>query len=174
DILGIPKIERNISINKTILKKILNEFEGHSTLPFPPYSSYKIKGKPLFWWARNNKLDEIMLPRTSTEIYNLSLLELSDVTKDDLLSLIPERIDLVSGDFRQNQIKEKWHNILTNSKLDKFSVATVEISCSSGTYIRTIANETGRRLKTGAILLHLKRTQVGDYKATESIKIVSQ
>lgn len=50
----------------------------------------------------------------------------------------------------------------------EFPVLNLLISCSSGTYIRTLAYEIGRRLGTSAVLLHLKRTKVGDFLVSES------
>ncbi|HOD67706.1 MAG TPA: tRNA pseudouridine(55) synthase TruB [candidate division Zixibacteria bacterium] len=38
----------------------------------------------------------------------------------------------------------------------------IEVTCSSGTYIRTLADDLGRVLGCGAYLAHLRRTRVGD------------
>ncbi|MBI4059549.1 tRNA pseudouridine(55) synthase TruB [Candidatus Giovannonibacteria bacterium] len=46
----------------------------------------------------------------------------------------------------------------------KFPILTLDIACSSGTYIRSIARDLGEALGTGAILTHLRRTQVGPYR----------
>ena len=40
---------------------------------------------------------------------------------------------------------------------------TIRVHCSSGTYIRTLAEDIGRKLGTGAYLTSLRRTKVGDY-----------
>ena len=37
------------------------------------------------------------------------------------------------------------------------------ISCTKGTYIRSIANDYGELLKVGAYLKELRRTKIGDY-----------
>ncbi len=48
----------------------------------------------------------------------------------------------------------------------------VEISCSKGTYIRSIAHDFGIALKSGAHLSQLRRTKIGDYnvKNAETIE----
>ena len=46
-----------------------------------------------------------------------------------------------------------------------------EILCSKGTYIRSIANDFGRNLKSGAYLSNLKRTQIGDFKISDASKV---
>ncbi|MEW6196229.1 MAG: tRNA pseudouridine(55) synthase TruB [Bacteroidota bacterium] len=46
-----------------------------------------------------------------------------------------------------------------------------EISCSSGTYIRVIANDFGARIGTGAYLKDLRRTTIGDFSVEDAIGI---
>ena len=46
-----------------------------------------------------------------------------------------------------------------------------KISCSKGTYIRSLANDYGTKLNCGAHLKELKRTAIGDYKLEKSISI---
>ncbi|MBC8206981.1 MAG: tRNA pseudouridine(55) synthase TruB [Kiritimatiellales bacterium] len=41
--------------------------------------------------------------------------------------------------------------------------ATVEVKCTKGTYVRTIAHDLGQRLGCGACLSQLRRTQSGDF-----------
>ncbi len=49
----------------------------------------------------------------------------------------------------------------------------VHVSCSSGTYVRTLAEDFGKRLKVGAHLAELRRTRVGDF-AVESALTIEQ
>lgn len=42
---------------------------------------------------------------------------------------------------------------------------------SSGTYIRSLAEDIGRKLEVGAYLSSLKRTRIGDYKLEDAISI---
>ncbi|MEK7130743.1 MAG: pseudouridine synthase, partial [Patescibacteria group bacterium] len=51
DILGLSKRKKQPT-SITVLDGIIKNLEGEISLPLPPYSSYKIKGKPLFQWAR--------------------------------------------------------------------------------------------------------------------------
>jgi tRNA pseudouridine55 synthase len=50
----------------------------------------------------------------------------------------------------------------------KYPKATFEARVSSGTYIRTLAEDIGQELKTGAYLNALQRTAVGEYKIADS------
>lgn len=48
---------------------------------------------------------------------------------------------------------------------------SIEISCSKGTYIRSLAHDIGQTLGCGAYLSQLKRTQVADFKLDDSFTI---
>ena len=48
----------------------------------------------------------------------------------------------------------------------------IRIHCSSGTYIRTLAEDIGKTLKTGAYLTALRRTKIGNYKIEDAKKLV--
>lgn len=45
------------------------------------------------------------------------------------------------------------------------------VSCSSGTYVRTLAEDFGKRLYVGAHLAELRRTRVGDLEITQAITL---
>ncbi|EKD49146.1 MAG: tRNA pseudouridine synthase B [uncultured bacterium] len=47
----------------------------------------------------------------------------------------------------------------------------VNIKCSSGTYIRSFANDIGKALKCGAYLENLQRLTVGDFNIKDSVKL---
>ena len=50
-------------------------------------------------------------------------------------------------------------------------VIKVRVSCSKGTYIRSLARDIGEDLRTGAHLIGLSRIRVGDYQINSSISI---
>lgn len=50
---------------------------------------------------------------------------------------------------------------------------TLEISCSAGTYIRTLADDIGRQLGVGAYCQALRRTKIGEYSIEQAIKLKS-
>ena len=51
------------------------------------------------------------------------------------------------------------------------SVMTMEVSCSKGTYIRTLAEDIGHALGCGAHLKGLERTQTGNFQLSEALTI---
>lgn len=54
-----------------------------------------------------------------------------------------------------------------------YSYPILKITCevSSGTYIRSLARDIGEKLKTGAYLTNLRRTQVGEYKVQKAVSL---
>ncbi|MFC1557241.1 tRNA pseudouridine(55) synthase TruB [candidate division KSB1 bacterium] len=46
--------------------------------------------------------------------------------------------------------------------------AVIHVTCSRGTYIRSIAHELGRKLGCGAVLSSLTRERVGEYRLSDS------
>ncbi len=49
--------------------------------------------------------------------------------------------------------------------------ATIKVKCSAGTFIRTLAEDIGRRIGTGAHLSELRRTAAGKFTFRESITL---
>ncbi len=52
-----------------------------------------------------------------------------------------------------------------------FPLLELKIHCSSGTYIRSLANDIGEKLKTGGCLESLKRTKIGNYSLENALKL---
>lgn len=47
----------------------------------------------------------------------------------------------------------------------------VRVVCSAGTYVRTLAEDFGKRLSVGAHLAELRRTRVGDFTVTNAVTL---
>jgi len=58
-------------------------------------------------------------------------------------------------------------------ELIKYSYPLLFATCrvSSGTYIRALARDIGRKLGTGAYLKNLRRTKIGDYSVTDALEL---
>jgi len=48
---------------------------------------------------------------------------------------------------------------------------SIEVKCSSGTYIRTLAHDIGQKLDVGGYCLELRRTKIGNYSIKRAQKI---
>ena len=76
---------------------------------------------------------------------------------------------------RRGEYIKKNPRKITIHKIDNVKITDMtckfSISCSKGTYIRSIANDFGKYLKTGAFVKHLERYSIGDYDLSRSISI---
>jgi tRNA pseudouridine55 synthase len=67
----------------------------------------------------------------------------------------PSKIEI----YKIKILKYRWPNL------------KLLIDCSSGTYIRTIADDLGKKLGTGAYLASLRRTSLGKFKIKKALKL---
>ncbi|MCC6815405.1 MAG: tRNA pseudouridine(55) synthase TruB [Saprospiraceae bacterium] len=58
-----------------------------------------------------------------------------------------------------------------NISLENFPELSFTISCTKGTYIRSIAHEFGKRLNNAAYLSSLQRTAIGDYQVQNAFEL---
>jgi len=102
------------AIDEEMLRSILPLFTGKRSQVYPPFSSARVKGKPLFYWARQGpeKMAEIMplVPKVEVEIQKMELLSSYSLSVAQLRREVWERIGRVEGDFRQKEILESWQN----------------------------------------------------------------
>jgi tRNA pseudouridine55 synthase len=152
------------SLVRDVLLKILKSLTGKVLLPIPPYSSVPLNGKPMFVHARAGKLKDSNVPKREMNIKSIKLVNSKQLTANSLLKYIQKNIPKVTGDFRQKEILKAWSKLLTINHPERsegslsYQLISVKISCSSGTYIRSIANH------LNGTLYSLKRVSVGKYK----------
>ena len=70
------------------------------------------------------------------------------------------------------EIKEKKINI-HEFKISEINLPNISfmISCTKGTYIRSIARDFGKALGCGAVLTKLRRTKIGEFDVKDAFKI---
>ncbi|OGU63747.1 MAG: tRNA pseudouridine(55) synthase TruB [Ignavibacteria bacterium RBG_16_36_9] len=58
-------------------------------------------------------------------------------------------------------------------KIEKIDLPDIHftITCSKGTFIRVIADDFGKKLNSGGILMELRRTEIGQFRVDEAIRI---
>jgi tRNA pseudouridine55 synthase len=157
-------------VSRKAIEKGLNEFRGQVPQQYPPFSSKTVEGKALFEWARGGAFEALVLPPRSVNIYDIALKDIYKVDEPELLSFIESSVGVVQGDFRQEEIMRLWKRHIKADGDRKFPCATVTVSCSSGTYVRSIAHELGHQLGVPALALHILRTKVGDYSIDKSLR----
>jgi tRNA pseudouridine55 synthase len=159
--------ERGQTISKRLSDSVQNtikSFVGRFTQSYPPYSSRTVLGKPLFQWAREDKLDEITIPAHDVFVESIDVIAADSISGNELYSSITDAISAVSGDFRQREILRIWAETLGAMSDAQFQTVTLCISCGSGVYVRSIAHELGAALGMPALALKILRTRIGEYQ----------
>ncbi len=175
DILGIPtKGEIASAFMDTDLRSQAHSKPRTFTAPYPIFSSKTVRGKPLFLWALERKLNEIEIPEITTTLYNTTYLgsvlktpsEIHDYihTRIDSLPHVTETSKALGADFRRDEILERWDELLSVSPEQSFRIARFSVVCSSGTYIRSLAPQIARALGTTGLAFSICRTTIGTYK----------
>lgn len=163
DILGkVVSRKSEYVVEKKMIESYLKTFIGESLQPYPIYSSKTVLGKQLFTYARAG--EEVEIPTRNIFIKSLKLEKVRNINNKKLLQNIEKRIKKVKGDFRQAEILNIWKDNLFHERgLPSLSIASFKIKCSSGTYVRGIANSLGNKMKIPALALSIKRTKLGKY-----------
>jgi tRNA pseudouridine(55) synthase len=169
DALGL--VTKGKEASNEPLESIVQGLRGIHTLPFPPYSSFKVNGKPLHAWAREGKLGEIEVPLKQMEVLSVSKIENASYSPSQFIHDLTTRVNMIKGDFRQDAVLESWRGAIKTADIMTTVKATFPVK--SGTYIRSLAHLAGERAGTGALLLNLKRVSVGEYHESDSLHLLS-
>ncbi|MDO8620162.1 MAG: tRNA pseudouridine(55) synthase TruB [bacterium] len=136
----------NSKFSKKEIEEMLRGMVGKLPLPVPAYSAIKRGGEALYKKARRGEVvDTPIKPMEITAVEFLGLFDGHSLEKGN-----PE----VKLDPR---IRED----------DKRGVR-VRFDVTSGTYIRSLAEELGRRLGVPATLAGLRRTRIGEFRIEEA------
>lgn len=167
DLLGVPLMQHTPATKENELAIVLQSYIGITTLPLPPYSSPPYKGKPLFWWARQRLMNNADTPVRESTMHSITSPVMGTITGADLLNYITTTIAKVKGDFRQGEILQAWRQVLPpppdKAPEARYVTVAFSVQCASGTYIRALVHDLGKKLGTGACVYTLARTQVGPY-----------
>ncbi len=145
------------------LQQRLEALHGRQQQPVPAYCAKVVRGRPLFWWARHGRIDEVGLPIQEIELFAEKLLSLEPISKHALARRIETGIAAVAGDFRQEKIRTGWRTALAQHPNERFTVATLEFSVSGGTYVRSLVHRLDAALGLPAFALGITRTRCGGF-----------
>ena len=146
DLLGFPKLEtKDESIVYDIEKRVkvfLNKLKsGNYLQKVPVLSSYPVENRDglknaLWWWAKQGRTSEIIVPSFCRILYNYKMIGMEYVAVEKLARLAIDRIRLIDirHDFDQ-----------------------IEIVVSSGFYIRQLVEDIGNALGFTTITIEIER-----------------
>ncbi|XKT74391.1 MAG: hypothetical protein ACJKTH_03480 [Patescibacteria group bacterium UBA2163] len=172
DVLGLAEPSPHIpDFTPVELKNTLSTLIGDQEFPYPRFSAKTVDGKPLHEWTLEERLHEITIPTKRSTIYHLALKELvmlpADTVQETIFKKInsfPEVLDprkALGQDFRRTETRARWSELFTGSTITHYPVATVYCEASSGTYMRTLAEEIAKRLETNGLAFSITRTKIG-------------
>lgn len=155
DVLGLIQ---NVNMEKNDQNLVtFSKYVGKFKQDYPAYSSKTVGGKQLHQYAREGNLPEEM-PTKEVEIYSIEKIGTEEMSGAELAEKAIVKVRLVKGDFRQGEIVKGWQVFKNKYGRERFIVIRLKIVCSSGTYMRSLAD------RMGAIALLIKRISVGEYK----------
>lgn len=136
------------------VKSVLEDFVGEMEQLPPAYSAKSIGGKRAYELAREGK--QVALAPKKITVYDLKLLSNEDIDalKEELSS--PLSCDYLERLKRQITLKNTF---------------AFDISCSSGTYIRSLARDIATKLGTVGYMSMLMRTKCGEFVTKDAIPI---
>ncbi|MEK9165905.1 MAG: adenylyltransferase/cytidyltransferase family protein, partial [Patescibacteria group bacterium] len=144
-----PPLAEKLQLKSQILEAVRSFIGKQKQMP-PAYSAKKIKGQKAYELARKGQ--KIELKEQEIQIYEIKLKAQN--------SKLPAKGWSASGGKTTTQ----------NSKLENFKL-TIDVHCSSGTYIRSLAHDIGQKLGCGAYVEELKRLAIGNFELSESIRL---
>jgi tRNA pseudouridine(55) synthase len=167
DVLGMVSRGISKSVNvptvDTIADFLMTQI-GKIIQKYPAYSSKPVDGKPLFQWAREGRLSEIKIPEHEVGILERPVFKgRREISGSEVSAQIKEKILSVKGDFRQKESIERWEEVLRKNGEENFIIDTIELTVSSGFYVRQFVSDLAETLGTSATTFHICRTQVGDF-----------
>lgn len=177
DVLGRLQLAEKIpKPSATDLKVAAKKLTGIITLPYPHFSSKTVKGKPLHVWTLEGRLGEIDIPTQSSTVYSLKLQNHTTLTRDKIYSEVSAKIETIprvteaskalGNDFRRVDVRADWKQFMeTGATTDRFTIANFACIASSGTYMRSLAEEIGKLLGTSGLAYHIHRTHIGRYQS---------
>ena len=166
DILGLIAHVNSANTSNIFLTELedkLSRLQGNISLQYPLFSAKRVKGKPLYFWARSNQLNTIKIPSARVFIHSIKLNKKYETTGEEIATRAIERVAKVNGDFRQEEIIKDWQNLSTAYGATMFPVADITAQVSSGTYIRSLCEVIAKQFSLNAIATNIMRTAIGDY-----------
>lgn len=141
---------RGDAVTRQEVEDALGYFRGEIEQTPPMYSAKKIDGKKLYEHARKGKTVE-RKPITVT----IHKLEMSE----------PPTPHLPEGPPKAGAAE------VAGGSTETMETVTLRVTCSAGTYIRTLAEDIGRKVALGAHLAELRRTRSGKFGIEQSLTL---
>lgn len=155
--LNISNIEKKII---QIIPSIINTKNQKQ----PDFSAQRIDGVSAFDKAK--KGETIDQKENNITIFSLEIIDKSYIDLQSAQSKIFDKIKLIQGDFRQEEITQNWKKtfeLMKSKKITSLPVMTFQTTVSKRTYIRALVRDLSMQLEIPATTFHIVRTKNGDF-----------
>ena len=160
-------------ITQAAVEEALSRFRGSIWQVPPVYSACKVEGRRAFDYIRQG--EEVELKAKELVIDEIELLDLH-LPEQGLVSPHADEVakmareDIHIKDYGRD--KETYEIAeATNIVTDHLSYLQIRVVCSKGTYIRALARDIGQALGSGAYLIGLRRTRVGNIRVEDCLPV---
>ena len=162
-----------LDLTAAALLDVQKTFTGQIEQTPPMYSALKVDGKALYDYARAGI--ELEVKPREVRIHAIEMTEFKSL--EDLERLSPlahwklADQDVAALTDEKNLLTEQTtHGAQVGTSMKTRALA-IKVTCSKGTYIRTLAQDIGKHLGVGAHLVYLRRTASGDFSIDECMDL---
>lgn len=157
DALGVIMDEAEISAQISIaeISAVIEKFTEIKSQKYPWFSSKTVNGIKLFEHFKKGNID-IERPSRKVEIKSVEVLGFNEVATSEIENYIFDSIAKVQGDFRQEEIVERWRGFFAKNPRPTMQTVKIKILVSSGTFIRVLTES----FPIPTTLLKLNRTKI--------------
>lgn len=154
DLLGVIKdFKKSNFINQEKIQESITTLTGKRNQRFAYYSSKMFQGKPLWLHAKEGNNIDIF---HDVEIKSINLLSMGTVHFSEILDTAKMCHAVAPVGFRNEIIHDSWQKIHVPPDAT-FQVFELSVICSSGTYMRVLAEEIGEILNIPTVCLSIDR-----------------
>jgi tRNA pseudouridine55 synthase len=167
DVLGLVEEQKAGAVNalgnykKADFENLLKKFEKTFKQKYPRFSSKTVNGKPLFQISKEEGICDDDIPEKEVKIKKIDFQSFGLVSKKYLHDFVLESIFSVKGNFRQDMCWLKWEQTLEKFEDITLPTLTIKVNCTSGTYMRSLAQAIGAEIGFPALALKIRRIRIG-------------
>ncbi len=159
DELGLVTALAPTAIDGGAIERECAAFVGPYVQRYPPFSQARVDGRSLIALSRAGVVVE--RPTAEREVYEITLLGVESADGAAVSERARRRVALVRGDFRQGAIADRWAAAMEAHRASRFTVASLRVHCSAGTYMRALADDLGAAMGVPAVASRIRRTRAG-------------
>ena len=168
---AVDRLYPTAHISKELLESTRRRFVGPIEQVPPMFSAVKVDGQRAYISARDGEAVAIE-PKTVT-IYDFAITAFRQGTQTQSIVAEPtaEKALSSASDPQASGRNPQLYRNPQGEVPEGLPQIDFRITCSKGTYIRSIARDFGLALGSGAFLIDLRRERIGDYTLADALAL---